>query len=124
MRAIEADGISTELLNYLFHSVRESLGEAKHVEHICPGEAPTKLNGQLFTQCVDYLLAIFGALVLEYVFADALTNFPVKNRKARTSISDRTWVPAKMLSGWWDILPGRILESGTSMRVGRIDCQA
>jgi hypothetical protein len=72
--------LSTQRVDNL--GVRENLGEANHVEHICPGEAPTKLNGQLFTQCVDYLLAIFGALVLENVSSDALTNLPVKNHKA------------------------------------------
>jgi hypothetical protein len=62
--------------------VRESFGETDHVEHICPSEAPAKLTGQLFTQCVDYLLAIFSTHVLKNVFADALANLPVKNHKA------------------------------------------
>ena len=38
--------------------VRESFGEPDHVEHICPVEAPAKLIGQLFTQCVDYLARV------------------------------------------------------------------
>jgi hypothetical protein len=68
--------LSTQCVHNLL--VWKNLGETHHVEEVRPAKSVSKLNGQLSTQCVDYLFAVIGALCLEDVRPNSLPDLPIE----------------------------------------------